>query len=325
VVGTGIRPLHPIESDAIATRDGRRLTFSATGAAHGHPVLYLHGAIGSPLRRSPALEEAIARLGLRYVMVNRPGFGGSDPCPGRRVADFARDVEDLADALGYARISIVGVSAGGPYALACAWALPDRVAAAAVVSTVPPCFSPRRASGMDPRYRLGLMALAAAPRLASRLGDAVLGAPAVNPGLVGRAIRLGSSGSDHAAIGDPDARRAAARTFYAAAEGGVGQMVEDFLVCLRPWGFDPEQVGGRVHLWHGLADRLVPARQAIRLAHAIPNCTGSLARGDGHFFFRDRLTEILGPLVEAQARGDGSSAGRRSDPPGRRPRLGLAA
>ena len=61
----------------------------------------MHGAIGSPRWRTAALDAAIEWLGVRYVVVNRPGFSGSDPCPHRTVADHAADVEDLADALGW--------------------------------------------------------------------------------------------------------------------------------------------------------------------------------------------------------------------------------
>jgi pimeloyl-ACP methyl ester carboxylesterase len=123
---------------SIHLRDGRRLTFESLGRDGGFPVLYMHGAIGSPRWRSPALDAAVAALGVRYVAVNRPGFGGSDPRPDRTVADFATDITDLADAFGWERFSVIGVSAGAPFALATAWALPERVAAAAAASPFAP-------------------------------------------------------------------------------------------------------------------------------------------------------------------------------------------
>jgi pimeloyl-ACP methyl ester carboxylesterase len=109
--------------DAIELSDGRALSYSAAGRTRGIPILYFHGAIGSP-PTDRELEQAIERLGLRYLMVDRPGFNGSDPQPGRRVADFAADVRQLADRLRLPRFSILGVSAGAPYALACAAAMP---------------------------------------------------------------------------------------------------------------------------------------------------------------------------------------------------------
>ena len=115
---------------ALATRegtvtlpDGRRLAWSSGGARGGVPVIYLHGAIGTPVCRTSELDALIGALGIHYIAVSRPGFGRSDPSPGRRIADFPADVEHLADHLGLGRFAVVGVSAGGPYALACARAL----------------------------------------------------------------------------------------------------------------------------------------------------------------------------------------------------------
>ncbi|HEX6620627.1 MAG TPA: hypothetical protein VF024_13255, partial [Solirubrobacteraceae bacterium] len=56
----------------------------------GVPVIYLHGAIGTPVRRTAALDLLIAELGIRYLAVSRPGFGRSDPCPGRHPHALAR-------------------------------------------------------------------------------------------------------------------------------------------------------------------------------------------------------------------------------------------
>src|ERR1700739_152967 len=63
--------------------DGRRLTFAQTVPPEGRPVTYCHGAIGTPLRDGVDLEAMTHRLGVRHIAVNRPGFGGSDPAPGR--------------------------------------------------------------------------------------------------------------------------------------------------------------------------------------------------------------------------------------------------
>ena len=70
---TGVAILH----------DGRRITFAAVGPDDGFPIVYCHGVIGSPRWRTPELDALTQRLGIRYLLVNRPGFGGSDPCPGR--------------------------------------------------------------------------------------------------------------------------------------------------------------------------------------------------------------------------------------------------
>ena len=155
-------------------RDGRTLSYSVAGPRDGFPLLYFHGAIGSPINRTPELEALIGELGIRYVIVERPGFGTSTPHPGRRVADFAADVEQLADRLGLGRFSVVGISAGAPYALACAWAMPDRVTASGAVSAIPSGLPPHRSPGTDLRYRLPLTVLATRPRPVERFVNAGL-------------------------------------------------------------------------------------------------------------------------------------------------------
>jgi pimeloyl-ACP methyl ester carboxylesterase len=239
------------------------MAYSAVGSGRGYPVVYLHGAIGSPRWRTPALDAAIEALGLRYVLPERPGFGGSDPDPGRTVAGYADDIEQLADALGWRRFAVVGVSAGAPYALACGWAMPERVGAVAAVSTLPP---PR--AGRSGRFRLRY-----------RVPQIVFGTPAL-----GRVLASASLAAMRLRRLTPP--RA---------------MVEDYDVCCRPWGFEPEEIPGPVTLWHARRDRLVPASHALRLASALPAGAPAVEPRGGHFFFRSRVREILAGLVEPEA------------------------
>jgi pimeloyl-ACP methyl ester carboxylesterase len=143
--------------------DGRRLAFCVTGPRRGSPVVYCHGAIGTPLGATVDLAAIAHDIGVRYIAVNRPGIGGSDPAPGRSVRSFAADVRELADALAIRRFAVAGVSAGGPYALALACALPGRVRRVAICSSLSPLSAPHRTPGMPPRIRLALGSLRVPP------------------------------------------------------------------------------------------------------------------------------------------------------------------
>jgi pimeloyl-ACP methyl ester carboxylesterase len=276
--------------------DGRHLAYAEAGHAGGEPVLYLHGAMGTPLRRSPELEATLAELGIRYVMVSRPGFGGSDPCPGRTLRQHAGDVDQLADALGVDRFAVVGVSTGAPYALACARALPGRVRAAAAVSSLSPlrALAPR---GVPLRLRVALALLLRAPRASAATGDAVVRALERHPRLLVRGMVSGAPAADRSLLDDPQASRTAALSFLAAARGGVRKMIDDYRLCTLPWGFEPGEIAAEVHVWHGMRDQLVPVDHALALAATIPGSRLSLDPDDGHFFFRRRLREIPGGLV----------------------------
>jgi pimeloyl-ACP methyl ester carboxylesterase len=277
--------------------DGRNLAYVAVGPADGELVLYLHGAIGSPQAATPELAGLAGELGLRYVMVSRPGFGGSDALRGRTLTGFAADLGELADGLGHRRFAVVGVSAGGPYALACAHELPERVPVTAVVScmTQGGC-----ATGELPvAARLGLRALRARPGACIRTGDVALALARRHPRLVTRVIRASAPAADRDAVDAAGASERAAARFLAAAAGGVGAMVDDYLVCHGPWGFAPQDVRGLVQLWHGMQDPLVPVDEALGLAAALPHVQAALDPDEGHFFYRRRLREILGRVAAA--------------------------
>ena len=56
-----------------------------------------------------------------------------------------------------------------------------------------------------------------------------------------------------------------------------------------------------MHLWHGEQDRFVPVAHARAVAAALPRCRARFDADDGHFFFRRRMPEVLGALVDQLA------------------------
>ena len=103
------------------------------GDPEGNLVFYFHGWPGS--RCEPRLLHSVcAELQLRLVAPDRPGLGLSDFQRGRKLLDWPKDVCELADRFGVFRFTVLGVSGGGPYALACA--------AAALTGCSQPCWSP---------------------------------------------------------------------------------------------------------------------------------------------------------------------------------------
>jgi pimeloyl-ACP methyl ester carboxylesterase len=103
--------------------DDRTLGFATFGAETGPIIFFLHG-FGDSRLLGALLHEPGKEQGLRIVAVDRPGIGLSTPQPNRKVLDHANDIRLLAAHLQAKTYSIMGVSGGGPYALACAYALP---------------------------------------------------------------------------------------------------------------------------------------------------------------------------------------------------------
>jgi pimeloyl-ACP methyl ester carboxylesterase len=286
---------------SVRLSDGRSLAFCETGPRAGTPVVYCHGAIGTPLGRSVDLDAIALDLEIRYIAVSRPGVGGSDPAPGRSVLSFAADVRELCDQLAIDRFTVVGVSAGGPYALALAHELPDRVPRVAVCSSLSPLCPPHRTPGMQRRIRLALAVLFRTPGLCARIGDGALPVIRRHPELLSRVIAAHAAPGERARLRAGDERSAASTSFLDAAAGGVRGMIEDFLTYSRPWGFSAGDVEPEVCLWHGLNDPLVPIDHALTLAATLPRCRAFFDPEEGHHFFRRRLASILAVLVGRDA------------------------
>jgi pimeloyl-ACP methyl ester carboxylesterase len=123
--------------------DGRRLAYAVLGPPAGRPLVSHHGSPSSRLQQvwPPTF---CTEHDVFLVTLDRPGYGRSDPRPGRRVVDAAADVAALADHLGLDRFAVLGGSGGGPHALACTAALAGRVWRAGVA----PADMPRFLDGM---------------------------------------------------------------------------------------------------------------------------------------------------------------------------------
>ena len=135
----GVAPCPPPRLEGtIALADGRRLGFAEYGDPTGPLVLWFHGTPGAR-RQVPLIgRRAAEELGLRLVCLERPGVGDSTDHTYAHMRDWAPDVAQVADRLGHERFMVVGLSGGGPYALACAHELPSRVVAAGLLGPVVP-------------------------------------------------------------------------------------------------------------------------------------------------------------------------------------------
>jgi pimeloyl-ACP methyl ester carboxylesterase len=128
---------YDVIDSTVRLHDGRVIGVAMVGDSDGFAIVHCHGS-GSSRLEVMLLAEAAAAQGIRLIGLDRPGVGRSDPKPGYRLLDWPGDVAEVADQLGIERFGIEGISAGGPYVLACAYAIPQRLTACGLVSTVSP-------------------------------------------------------------------------------------------------------------------------------------------------------------------------------------------
>src|SRR3981081_3237845 len=122
----------------IAVGDDRQLGFAEFGDPQARAIFWLHGTPAAR-RQTPAEARVYAEDNhIRLIGIDRPGIGSSTPHQYENVLAFADDLRTAADTLGIDKMAVIGLSGGGPYTLACAAAMPDRIIAAGVLGGVAP-------------------------------------------------------------------------------------------------------------------------------------------------------------------------------------------
>jgi len=273
-----------MEGSRLRLRDGRALGYAEYGDAEGVPVFYFHGHPGSRLEGALA-DSAARRLGVRLVGVDRPGMGHSDFHPGRGFLDWPATVVELADALGFERFAVQGVSGGGPYALACAYTIPQRLRACGVVAGMGPIHE-LGIQGMLPVVRLHFTVARRARWLLRPLMWVYLGrfqGRSLDKRSFARLVARLSHGNDELAASHELASGYLREILEAFRQGTRGPAYEARLYT-RPWGFRLEKIElPRVFLWHGESDLHIPVRMGRAMAKSIPNCQARFFPGEDHF------------------------------------------
>lgn len=267
---------------------GRKMGYAEYGVPGGYPVIYCHGFPGSRLE-AQLLRPAVERLGVYVIAPDRPGYGGSDPSPGRSLGDFAHDVVALLDCLKLSRVGVLGVSGGGPYALSLLAAYPERTSRAALVGALGracdilacrSAFSPivRRAwdVAQHASFAMPFLAWAAMPIL-TRFGLLTrLAAPA-----------------DLAVLSDPVVRDILTRSQREGLRQGGRGAARDFALYSQSWGFALSDVHTPVTIWHGQADKVVPVQMAARLAEGLPRACTRILDAEGHYSLPIRYSQAI--------------------------------
>jgi pimeloyl-ACP methyl ester carboxylesterase len=290
---------------SLRLRDGRSLSYGLWGDADGVPVFGFHGGGLSRLQHYGG--EAPASAGVRLILPDRPGSGLSDPHPGATLLDWPNDVAELADRLEVERFAVFGVSAGGPSALACGYALPSRVAAVGLVSAVGPYVDePSLLPHVRPDGRqlveLALRDPDAASAEAEKQCEEEARVLAADPEGMVDAWPPDTPESDREVMAEPEIRARFLAAFReTAAQGSAGLLYDTLLHYVQPWGFRAAEVSVPVLIWHGGRDTHVPVESARLLASCIPGARLTEYPEEGHSVDYRHIDEILGSLAELVA------------------------
>ncbi|KAK5099524.1 hypothetical protein LTR70_002425 [Exophiala xenobiotica] len=302
-----------LDTDSSATLvlpDGRKLGYAEYGAPTGQPILYQHGFPGARLEVAP-LDQVASKVGARLIAIDRPGFGWSSPHKNRTFLSHAQDVEALANHLKLKHYGVLGVSGGGPYALACARFLPaDKLRAVSLVCGLGSpdmgywgmrwpnylgwTFGQRMFPGLcrwwfgrEPGARLDL---SDEERLA-RLRQAF------------EKDKASMHPKDRAVLGDVDFMRVHLRTAGEAYGQGMDGFSLDFKVLNSNFGFRIEDIRKDlpIHLWYGRLDTNVPLQHGEKIAVRVGSNARLIVEEDETHasIWANFKEEYLGELVTA--------------------------
>lgn len=279
---------------------GRKLGYDEHGAPDGKPVFYLHGSPSSRLEARLYLsEDLLQSLGVRLIAVDRPGMGLSDFQPNRRMLDFPNDLLALADHLKIERFAILAYSLGGPYGLACAFAIPERLHKVGIVSGAALFTEPELMTNVNEGTRKFLTMPREKPLLARLFLWMMLGVmPRVAPKkfIAGAAAVLPEA--DRAVVSDPEVQRGFINAMYEAMRQGTRGAFHESLLAVSDFGFRLQDIQTPIQLWHGEADQNVPVEMARFAESALPKCEAGFYPNEGHLsLFKKHAAEIIRALV----------------------------
>ncbi|WP_280366775.1 alpha/beta fold hydrolase [Nocardia abscessus] len=270
--------------------DGRIVHFRLLGHPYGYPVLLSPGTpvgVDGPLPNHHQLYDR----GFTVIVVERPGYGDSDPLPGRTVADCARDIIHIATELfAFDRYSVLGRSGGGSVAIAVGALDPDHVdRVVSLVGTAP------RLDDMG-EWMAGMAE--ANQRIYARPDTEAMAAT-----LTRMAENIARDGEwllrynqdafttmDHMWVGTH--RDELARGYQRALRNYLRAWADDAIQLTGHWGIRFDQYRVPVDIVHGASDQFSPVDHSRNNARLIPTSKLYLFRGVSHMMGMDALPVI---------------------------------
>ncbi len=281
------------EDGILTLADGRELAWRWWGDPDGRPLLRIQGTPSSRLQRNPD-PDVQRSLGVRYLMADRPGYGGSTRKPGRGVADIADDYAALLDHHGLDRVPAMGTSGGGPHVLALAARHPDCVTAATVVVGGTPLEPDEIAQlvGINARgYELAEQGWEPLHQFLIEVRERLLS----DEGMQG--VLSDAPESDRVIMRDPAWQRMSRENIVETLKQGAEGWTDESMAMHQPWDFDLAEVRASVTWWHGDDDKNAPVSAARRAVARLRDVDLRVWHHEGHFVSLTHDKEIVQELL----------------------------
>jgi pimeloyl-ACP methyl ester carboxylesterase len=285
-------------SQSLRLPGGRGIGYAEFGDPQGAPVLAIHGTPGS--RFMFALTDNAARArGLRILAPERPGYGLSDYCRNQRLADATADLATFADELGLDEFAVLGVSGGGPFAIAAAAAMPDRVPLLALISPVGPIADCQARIRMSRVHKAIFTRLGRSDPACAAFFWSVRTCVRHAPQLAYRMLMRRVAAPDRILLGRPDVKANLQTALREGLRPGIKGARQDLRLYCAPWGLGLEEIDVPTIVWQGSDDAIVPPSAAYYLAETLPHCRLDVIQGGGHYWVFGAFERVLDAVQAA--------------------------
>lgn len=288
-------------SKTIKLSDGRLLGYIEVGDPEGKALFHFHGLNSSRLEVK-IVHEQMLEAKIRFIGVDRPGIGLSTFQEDRQVLDMVDDIEELADSLDIAKFSILGISSGAKYVLACAYKIPHRLISCNVISSAVPMEFIN--DDMDKEIRIFISLIQKVPWLIrpvywllyARLSQNISKSDQFLENIF---VILGEV--DKKLLEEETIKKTLLEAFRESYVQGSRGVAYDagFDLIKYSWGFKLEDIEfPNIHFWHGALDKGIPLSMVKSMIGKISSAILKIYPHDGHMsIVINQIEEIIEDII----------------------------
>ena len=278
--------------------DGRNMAYQEYGDLSGEPVVHCHSVLGSHMEQAFNADEICKQKNVRLIVMDRPGFGASDPDDDACFKKWPHDLAEFLDAENISKCSLTGYAMGGQFVLACAYEIPAKIKKAAIISAGVAASSKEDYENMVPLYKMNNKLALHVPKVYRLLSSVLVKGVLNDPEGFFEQLSEKLDEADKQVI-HSDAFKD--HMFSSMKEGfkqGGKASSNEIVQYMHEWGFELTAIKTPVDIWHGDCDHHVPIILSSKLAPQLQNKTYFTQPGQGHYLFYTHWEQILKELLQ---------------------------
>lgn len=284
------------QQSKILLKDGRQLTYCDQGNPQGKQVLLLHGTPGYSIfwNQLPGFAEACEHF--RFITVDRRGYGTSDYKKDHTFLNYVDDIDELMNHLQVDQTIVMGISGGGPYALACGYKIPERVKQVVIVSSAGPSGVKEIEDSISSTNRIVYKIARNLPWLMTLNIRLLISWQTKNPTKFLQKMSYKLSGPDKEAINRRDVQEIMKDIYLNSYQKTWKGYARDVILQANDWGFDLSQIKPKVIIFQANEDTSSPPAVGDYFSQMIPNSQLFCHDNAGHLWHLLHLREILSKI-----------------------------